>query len=107
MSNEVVLSSTINAVGLTIAALIKSFRASNLVQKSDLETLRERLAEAKALARLQANGSLIRANVDELINTQRKIDNGGLHGKALELALEQMYLLAQLNTRAIEGFGRG
>lgn len=107
MTTEVVLSGSIQAVGVSIAALIKSCRTSSMVAKAEIDALGERIREAKALARMQSNATLIRANLDELMATQRKIDSGALTGKLLEIALDNMHQLNEMNSRVIEGFGRG
>lgn len=78
----------------TITSLITRTRASGVVQRTQLELLKNQTAKVLADARAYHAGELVTTNLEQLAKTQDYIDSlekrGQLHGRSLDYAMQQL-----------------
>ncbi len=94
----VVVQTAISVVSKGIGDLVMNARANGVVKRAQFEMLKDQTTKAIALARANNAGDIARSNLEQLMETQRYIDNlekeGRLHGISLSMAMDQ---LADLN----------
>lgn len=106
MSQELVLASSVRAVGTAVAEVVKTYRLSRTYNRAELEALNDRIAETRALVGAQRRGRIIRANIEELAATQQLIDSLGMTGYGLEMAMDQLRSLSSALKRNFEEYCR-
>lgn len=107
MAGEIVFARSVQAVSSALGEVLRTYRLTRTYSRAELVAVMDRAREAQAHAAPQARGRLIRANLEELAETQRLIDSQRLTGHALAYAMDQLHLLHVDLKRNYEAFGRG
>ena len=93
-----------------IANLIVRTRASGIIQRTQLELLKDQTAKVIAEARACQAGEFVTTNLEQIARAQEHIDNlknqGRLHGSTLTMVLDtlaDLNSILQRNLRQFEG----
>jgi len=82
------------AVSANISNLVTKAKASGVIQRGQLELLKEQTAKVLADARAYNAGDIVITNLEQLARTQHQIDSwekaGRLHGSSLSMAMDQL-----------------
>lgn len=96
------------AVSGNITSLITRSKASGVIQRAQLEMLKDQTAKVLADARAYLSCDLITTNLEQIARTQEHIDNlarqGRLHGISLTMAMEQLGDLNEMLRRNLRKF---
>ena len=89
----VVANAAVQVTG-NITSLVTRSKANGVMQRAQLEMLKEQTAKVLADARAYHAGDIIITNLEQIARTQEYIDNlekqGRLHGTALTMAMDQL-----------------
>lgn len=91
-----------------ITNLITKTRASGVIQKAQLEMLKDQTAKVLTEARVYHTFEIIATNLEQIARTQEYIDTlqkqGRLHGKSLTMAIDQLGDLNDILRRNLRRF---
>lgn len=91
-----------------IANLIVRTRASGIIQRTQLELLKDQTAKVIAEARACQASELVAVNLEQIARAQERIDNlekqGRLHGAALTMAMDMLNDLNDMLRRNLRKF---
>lgn len=89
-----VVANAVVEVSGNITNLITKTKASGVIQRAQLEMIKEKTAKVLADARAYHAGEIITTNLEQVARTQEYIDNlvrqGRLHGASLVMAMDQL-----------------
>lgn len=89
-----VIAKTAVAVSGSISSLITRTKAAGVIQRAQLEMLIYQTDKVLTDARAYLAGEIVTTNLEQLAKTQAHIDNlarqGRLHGKSLDMAMDQL-----------------
>ncbi len=89
-----VVAETAVAVSGNITNLVTQAKASGIVRQTQLDMLKSQTKKVLADAKTYHTGEIIISNLEQIAKTQELIDrlhkSGSLHGRSLEIAMEQL-----------------
>lgn len=96
------------AVSGNITSLITKARASGVIQRAQLEMLKDETAKVLTDARAYHAGDIVTTNLEQIARAQEHIDNlerqGRLHGNSLNMAMDQLGDLNDMLRRNLRRF---
>lgn len=96
------------AVSGNITSFITKTKASGVIQRAQLEMLREQTEKVLADSRAYHSSDIVITNLDQIARTQEHIDclerQGRLHGMALTMAMDQLWELNDMLRRNLRRF---
>lgn len=99
------------AVTGNITNLIVKAKASGVVQRTQLEMLKNQTAKVLADARAYHSSDIVITNLEQIAKTQEYIDylrgQGRLHGASLTMAMDQLGDLNNILRRNLKDFENG
>jgi hypothetical protein len=102
----VVLSQAVSSVAATAGELVRMYRESRVVDRAHIARLRADIALVERQARARNLAALARTNIDEIVATQRYIDELEPTGEALFLCLREVRQLSDELSYNLKVFAR-
>lgn len=105
MSNELV-AATVQGIGSLVTTMVQGFRENRVLRKAQQDALRDKLHAAQIMAKANHLGDIYLTNLQQLIRTQRYIDEHQLSPRTLAYAMDQMEMLSNKLARIVDGYER-
>jgi hypothetical protein len=102
----VVLSQAVSSAAATAGELVRAYRENRAVDRARLARLRADIAVVERQAHARNLAALARTNIEEIVATQRYIDELEPTGEALFSCLQQVRRLSDELTYNLEAFAR-